>query len=81
MATPLDLGAQVTVAAGPARVRAAAGWQGQHRWILSARAEGGRGLGARVTGSTGIGPPPVQPLARWGLALSLRRFARLLVPS
>lgn len=31
-------------------------WSRQQEWILATKTEGGHGLGARVTGSTGIGP-------------------------
>lgn len=145
MGTPFDVTAQVTVAADPTRVwQAAVDWPSQHRWIPATRVHGGQGLGARVTGRTGLGPagftdpmvitewdpprrcavrhtgrlvrglgifeviprgavsefrwaehlqlplPPAAgrpvalllgPLARGALALSLRRFARLLAPS
>jgi len=57
MATPFDITARVTVAAEPARVwQAAVDWPGQHRWMLATRVDGGHGVGAQVTGRTGIGP-------------------------
>jgi hypothetical protein len=31
-------------------------WSRQHQWILATTTEGGHGLGAKVTGRTGIGP-------------------------
>lgn len=144
MGTPFSIDARVMVAASPARVwEAAVDWPGQRRWMLATRVHGGHGVGAEVTGRTGIGPagftdpmvitewdPPrrcvvrhtgrlvqglgvfevaphgsgsefrwaeqlqlplssaagrlaalaLRPLARGGLALSLRRFARLLAP-
>lgn len=57
MGTPFDIAAQVTVAAAPCRVwEAVVDWPGQHRWIPATRVSGGQGVGAQVTGRTGIGP-------------------------
>ena len=57
MATPFDITARVTVAADPARVwQAAVDWPGQRRWILATTVTGGQGVGAQVTGRTGLGP-------------------------
>jgi hypothetical protein len=53
----LEIVAQVTVPAGPEEVwRAAMDWSRQREWIWATRVTGGQGVGASVTGWTGIGP-------------------------
>jgi hypothetical protein len=53
----LEIVAQVTVPAGPEEVwRAAMDWSRQREWIWATRVTGGQGVGAKVTGWTGIGP-------------------------
>lgn len=57
MGTPFDVTARVRVTATPERVwQAVVDWPGQRRWIPLTRVEGGHGIGATVTGRTGIGP-------------------------
>jgi hypothetical protein len=49
--------AGVTVAARPDQVwELAVDWPRQREWIWATRTSGGRGLGATVTGVTGVGP-------------------------
>ena len=49
--------AGVLLDADPERVwRLAVDWPRQREWILGTRTEGGQGVGAAVTGRTGIGP-------------------------
>jgi carbon monoxide dehydrogenase subunit G len=145
MGTPLEVAARITVPAGPEQVwQAVIDWPRQREWIPATRVTGGQGVGAEVTGWTGLGPagftdrmvitewepprrcvvshtgrvvrgtgvfevipqgaasefrwaehlqlplppaagkavtPLLRPIARWGLALALRRFARLFAPS
>jgi hypothetical protein len=53
----LEIVAQVTVPAGPEQVwEAATDWSRQREWIWGTRVTGGHGVGAGVTGWTGIGP-------------------------
>jgi predicted DNA-binding transcriptional regulator AlpA len=53
----LEIVAQVTVPAGAEEVwRAAMDWSRQHEWIWATRVTGGQGVGATVTGWTGLGP-------------------------
>jgi uncharacterized protein YndB with AHSA1/START domain len=53
----LEIVARVTVPAGPEEVwRAAMDWSRQHEWIWATKVSGGQGVGAEVTGRTGIGP-------------------------
>jgi len=53
----LEIVARVTVPADPERVwRAATDWSRQREWIWGTRVTGGHGVGAEVTGRTGIGP-------------------------
>jgi hypothetical protein len=55
--SPLRIVAQVTVRAGPEQVwQAATDWSRQHEWMWGTRVTGGHGIGADVTGWTGIGP-------------------------
>jgi len=57
MPTSLTITAGVTVDADPERVwDLAFDWSRQHEWIWVTRTSGGHGLGAAVTGRTGIGP-------------------------
>jgi hypothetical protein len=57
MPTSLTIAAGVTVGARPERVwDLAFDWSRQHEWIWATRTSGGHGLGAGVTGRTGIGP-------------------------
>jgi hypothetical protein len=57
MMTRLNVSAGVTVGAGQDQVwELAVDWGRQREWILGTRVEGGRGLGAKVSGRTGIGP-------------------------
>ena len=53
----LTISAGVTVAAEPQRVwELAVDWSAQRKWIWATTTTGGHGLGAAVTGRTGIGP-------------------------
>jgi hypothetical protein len=53
----LEVVAQVPVSAGAEEVwRAAMDWSRQREWIWATRVSGGHGVGATVTGWTGIGP-------------------------
>jgi len=53
----LEIVARVTVPADPERVwRAATDWSRQREWIWGTRVTGGQGVGAEVTGWTGVGP-------------------------
>jgi hypothetical protein len=53
----LKIVARVTVPAGAGQVwEAATDWSRQHEWIWGTRVTGGHGVGAGVTGWTGIGP-------------------------
>jgi hypothetical protein len=53
----LEIVAQVTVPASAEQVwRAAMDWSRQHEWIWATQVSGGQGVGATVTGWTGIGP-------------------------
>ena len=57
MSSPLDVTAQVRVPADAERVwRAATDWSRQREWIRATRVHGGQGVGAAVTGRTGLGP-------------------------
>jgi carbon monoxide dehydrogenase subunit G len=57
MPTDLQVAAQVAVDAPPEQVwRAVVDWPRQHEWIWGTRVQGGHGVGAEVTGRTGIGP-------------------------
>jgi hypothetical protein len=57
MATTLTVTAGVVVGADQQRTwDLAVDWSKQERWILATHTEGGHGLGASVTGRTGIGP-------------------------
>jgi carbon monoxide dehydrogenase subunit G len=57
MPTALQVAAQVAVDATPEQVwRAVVDWPRQHEWIWATRVRGGHGIGAEVTGWTGIGP-------------------------
>ena len=57
MGRTLEIVAQVTVPAGAEEVwRAAMDWSRQREWIWATRVSGGHGVGATVTGWTGIGP-------------------------
>ena len=57
MGSTLEVVAQVTVPAGAEEVwRAAMDWSRQREWIWATRVTGGQGVGATVTGWTGIGP-------------------------
>ncbi|HUZ55241.1 MAG TPA: SRPBCC family protein [Streptosporangiaceae bacterium] len=57
MPTSLTITAGVTIDADPERVwELAFDWSRQHEWIWATRTSGGHGLGAGVTGRTGIGP-------------------------
>lgn len=57
MATKLTVTAGVLVRADQQRVwDLVVDWPRQRRWMLATRTEGGHGLGARVTGWTGVGP-------------------------
>ena len=57
MATKLTVTACVVVQAGQQQVwDLVVDWPRQREWILATRTEGGHGLGAKVTGWTGIGP-------------------------
>ncbi len=57
MAASLTISAGVTVAAEPQRVwELAVDWSAQRLWIWATTTSGGHGLGAAVTGRTGIGP-------------------------
>ena len=56
MATKLTVTAGVVVRAGRQQVwDLVVDWPRQRKWILATRTEGGHGLGAKVTGWTGIG--------------------------
>jgi Polyketide cyclase / dehydrase and lipid transport len=53
----LEISAQVTVAADAERVwQTALDWSRQSEWIWGTRVTGGHGVGAEVTGWTGVGP-------------------------
>jgi len=53
----LSVTAGVTVAADPRRVwDLAVDWSAQRAWIWATTTSGGQGLGATVTGRTGVGP-------------------------
>src|SRR5205807_277012 len=53
----LTIAAGVTLDARPEPVwELAMDWGRQHEWIWATRVRGGHGVGARVTGFTGIGP-------------------------
>jgi carbon monoxide dehydrogenase subunit G len=57
MPTDLRVAATIAVNAPPERVwRAVVDWPRQHEWIWGTRVWGGQGVGAEVTGWTGIGP-------------------------
>ena len=57
MSSPLDVTAQVRVPAEAGRVwQLATDWSRQREWIWATRVRGGQGVGAAVTGWTGIGP-------------------------
>ncbi|HTT51289.1 MAG TPA: SRPBCC family protein [Streptosporangiaceae bacterium] len=57
MSSPLEVTAQVRVQAGAERVwQAATDWSRQGDWIWATRVHGGQGVGAPVTGWTGLGP-------------------------
>ena len=57
MATKLTVTAGVVVGADQQQVwDLVVDWSRQREWILATRTEGGHGLGAKVTGRTGIGP-------------------------
>jgi carbon monoxide dehydrogenase subunit G len=57
VSSPLDVTAQVRVGAGAERVwQAATDWSRQREWIWATRVHGGQGVGATVTGYTGVGP-------------------------
>jgi carbon monoxide dehydrogenase subunit G len=57
VSSPLDVTAQVRVPADAERVwRAATDWSRQREWIWATRVRGGQGVGAAVTGRTGLGP-------------------------
>jgi carbon monoxide dehydrogenase subunit G len=57
VSSPLDVTAQVRVPADAERVwQAATDWSRQGEWIWATRVRGGQGLGAAVTGWTGVGP-------------------------
>jgi hypothetical protein len=57
MGMRLTISAGVGVRARPERVwERAIDWAGQKEWIWATRVEGGQGVGATVTGWTGIGP-------------------------
>lgn len=57
MGSTIEIAARVTVPAGPEEVwRAAMDWSRQREWIWATRVTGGQGVGATVTGWTGIGP-------------------------
>jgi hypothetical protein len=57
VSSPVKIVAQVRVRADPERVwQAATDWSRQHEWIWATRVHGGQGLGATVTGWTGLGP-------------------------
>jgi hypothetical protein len=56
VATKLTVTACVAVRAGQQQVwDLVVDWARQREWILATRAEGGHGLGAKVTGWTGVG--------------------------
>jgi Polyketide cyclase / dehydrase and lipid transport len=55
--TRLTVAAGVVVDAGQQDVwNLVVDWARQREWILATRTDGGHGLGARVVGSTGVGP-------------------------
>jgi hypothetical protein len=57
VSSPLRIVARVRVPAEADRVwRAATDWSRQGEWIWATRVHGGQGLGAAVTGWTGVGP-------------------------
>jgi hypothetical protein len=57
VSSPLEIVARVRVRAGADQVwRTATDWSRQHEWIWATRVRGGQGLGATVTGWTGLGP-------------------------
>ncbi len=57
MPASLSVTAGVTVAADPRRVwDLAVDWSAQRAWIWATTTSGGQGLGATVTGRTGVGP-------------------------
>jgi carbon monoxide dehydrogenase subunit G len=57
VSSPLDVTAQVRVPADAERVwRAVTDWSRQREWIWATRVHGGQGVGAAVTGRTGLGP-------------------------
>ncbi|HWG61419.1 MAG TPA: SRPBCC family protein [Streptosporangiaceae bacterium] len=57
MSSPLVVQARVTVRADAAGVwEAVTDWARQSEWIWATRVHGGTGIGASVTGWTGIGP-------------------------
>lgn len=57
VASTLTISAGVTVDAGPEQVwDLAMDWARQREWIWVTKTDGGHGVGARVTGFTGIGP-------------------------
>jgi hypothetical protein len=57
VSSPLEIVARVRVRADADRVwRTATDWSRQHEWIWATRVRGGQGLGATVTGWTGLGP-------------------------
>jgi hypothetical protein len=57
VSSPLEVTAQVRVPADVDRVwQAVTDWSRQQEWIWATRVHGGQGVGAAVTGRTGLGP-------------------------
>jgi carbon monoxide dehydrogenase subunit G len=57
VSSPLDVTAQVRVRADAEQVwQAVTDWSQQREWIWATRVHGGQGVGAAVTGWTGVGP-------------------------
>ena len=57
VSSPLVVTAQVRVPADAARVwQRAIDWSRQREWIWATQVDGGQGVGAAVTGRTGLGP-------------------------
>jgi carbon monoxide dehydrogenase subunit G len=57
VSSPLEVTARVRVRADAERVwQAATDWSRQGEWIWATRVRGGQGVGATVTGWTGLGP-------------------------
>ena len=57
MSSQLDVTARVRVPADAERVwQAVTDWSRQHEWIWATQVHGGQGVGAVVTGRTGLGP-------------------------